>query len=114
MRARFKPTTYKNASNETFTYAANPTTIFWLGKQQASTKTMSRLVIAEGGSVLKLGYAIHRPLLFNTPIIATPETIKRAFNPATAAIEHMGINHSCRHIGMTQQFLHRANVVAAL
>lgn len=34
--------------------------------------------------------------------------------PSAAHFQNMRINHGRRHIGMTEQFLHRADVVTSL
>lgn len=39
--------------------------------------------------------------------------IERAHHPAPALVQHMRVEHRCRHIRMPEQFLNRANVVAA-
>src|SRR5688572_254281 len=40
--------------------------------------------------------------------------VKRADYTAAAFIKYMRVNHLGFHIGMTEQFLHRADVVAAV
>ena len=39
--------------------------------------------------------------------------VERAANTATAAVEHVGVNHGGAHVGMAEQLLHGADVVAA-
>ena len=38
--------------------------------------------------------------------------IQRAAHAAPAAIEHMRVDHRCAHIRMSEQLLHRADIVA--
>ena len=42
------------------------------------------------------------------------ERVERAQHSATALVEHMRVDHRRLHVGMTEQFLHRADVVARL
>lgn len=42
------------------------------------------------------------------------QRIDRAPHRATTKLEHMGVNHRGRHIGVSQQVLNGANVIAGL
>jgi len=42
------------------------------------------------------------------------QSTQRAQNAAPTFVQHMGVDHGGAHIGMAQQLLHRANVVARL
>src|SRR6267154_3271253 len=39
--------------------------------------------------------------------------VHRTWDPASTTVQHMGVDHCGPHIFMTEQFLNRANVVAA-
>lgn len=41
------------------------------------------------------------------------ELVQRACHAATALVQHVGVDHRGRHIGMAEQFLHGTDVVAA-
>lgn len=41
------------------------------------------------------------------------DLIQRAFYPSAAPVQHMGVDHRGGHIGVAEQFLHGADVVAA-
>lgn len=46
------------------------------------------------------------------PMPHSSELVERTADAKAAPVEHVGVHHGGRHVGMTQQFLDRANVVA--
>lgn len=54
-------------------------------------------------SKLKKAQLHHAAKRHSTPI-------QRAYNSATAPVEHMRVDHGRRQIGMTKQFLNRADI----
>ncbi len=42
------------------------------------------------------------------------QPVQRARHTATAAVQHMRVDHGCRNVRVPKQFLHRANVVPGL
>ena len=45
-------------------------------------------------------------------IALSSETVSGAADAASASVEHMGVNHGGAYVFVTQEFLHRTNIVA--
>ena len=71
--------------------------------------------VSQGTSVIasmdSSGY--HKPSCADSPQLGS-DLIEGRAHPAPAAVEHMGVNHRGRNIGVPQQLLHGADVVARL
>jgi hypothetical protein len=46
------------------------------------------------------------------PMPHSSESVERTADAKAARVEHVGVHHRGRHVGMTQQFLDRPNIVA--
>jgi len=47
------------------------------------------------------------------PLRRSSELVQRTRHPTPALVQHMGVDHRGRNVGVAEQFLHRADVVAA-